>query len=63
MDMARDSGFAGRLEVVSVGRRRRWSVEEKVRVVEESLGGHRRASATVRRYDISNSLLFKWRKA
>jgi len=28
MDMHRDSVFAGRLEVVSTGRRRRWSVEE-----------------------------------
>lgn len=63
MDMHRDSGFVGRLEVVDTGRRRRWSVAEKVRIVEESLAGHRQASATARRYDIPNSLLFKWRKA
>jgi transposase len=63
MDMDRDSGFMGRLEVVETGRRRRWSVVEKIRIVEESLAGRRRASATARRHDLPNSLLFKWRKA
>lgn len=63
MDMDRDSGFAGRLEVVETGRRRRWSIEEKIRIVEESLSGHRQASATARRHGISNSLLFRWRRA
>ena len=62
MDMHRDSGFAGRLEIVETGRRRRWSVEEKIRIVEESLAGHRQASATARRHGIPNSLLFKWRR-
>ena len=62
MDMHRDSAFAGRLEVVSTGRRRRWSVEEKQRIVVESFSGHRQASATARRHDIPVSLLFKWRK-
>ncbi len=62
MDMHRDSGFAGRLEIVETGRRRRWSVEEKIRIVEESLAGHRQASTTARRHGIANSLLFKWRR-
>jgi transposase len=62
MDMHRDSAFAGRLEVVSMGRRRRWSTEEKTRIVAESFAGHRQASATARRHDIPVSLLFKWRK-
>lgn len=61
--MHRDSGFAGRLEVVETGRRRRWSVAEKMRIVVESLAGDRQGSATARRYRITNSLLFKWRKA
>ena len=52
-----------RLEVVNTDRRRRWSFEEKLRIVEESYRGHRQASATARRYDISQSLLFRWRKA
>lgn len=63
MDMHKDSGFIGRLEVVETGRRRRWSILEKIRIVEESLQGQRQASATARRHEISNSLLFKWRKA
>ena len=62
MDMHRDNGFAGRLEVVSTGRRRRWSVEAKIRIVEESYSGHRQASATARRHDIPVPLLFKWRR-
>ncbi|MDH3236639.1 MAG: transposase [Alphaproteobacteria bacterium] len=52
-----------RLEVVNTGRRRRWSFEEKLRIVEESLRGRRQASATARRHDISRSLLFRWRRA
>jgi len=52
-----------RLEVVYTGRRRRWSFDEKLRIVEESYQGHRQASATARRHDISQSLLFRWRKA
>ena len=63
MDMDRDSHLVSRLELVETSRRRRWSVSEKMRIVEESLAGHRQASATARRYDISNSLLFRWRKA
>ncbi|MEO1194319.1 MAG: hypothetical protein AAFY02_21405 [Pseudomonadota bacterium] len=30
-----------RLEVVNTGRRRRWSLAEKLRIVEESYQGHR----------------------
>ncbi len=44
------------------GRRRWWTDEEKVRIVEESLRGHRQGSATARRYGISRSLLTRWRK-
>jgi len=63
MDMHRDSVLVSRLEVVDTGRRRRWTPEEKIRIVEESLSGHRQASRTARRYGIPNSLMFKWRKA
>ena len=63
MDMDRDSFAVSRLEVINTGRRRRWSVGEKRRIVEESLSGDRQASATARQHDIANSLLFKWRKA
>ena len=46
-----------------VGRRRRWSDEDKIRIVEESFRGHRQGSATARRYGISRSLLSTWRRA
>jgi transposase len=45
-----------------VGRRRHWSDVDKVRIVEESLQGHRQGSATARRYGISRSLLTIWRR-
>jgi len=51
------------LEVVNTGRRRRWTLAEKLRIVEESFQGRRQVSATARRHDISPSLLFSWRKA
>ena len=62
MDRHTDSHFVGRLTVVETGRRRRWSDEERRRIVEESLVGHRQASATARRHGIPTSLLFKWRR-
>jgi transposase len=62
MDRDSDGVLVGRLSVVNTGRRRRWSDAEKVRIVEESLLGHRQASATARRYDIPTSLLFRWRR-
>jgi transposase len=63
MDMDSDSVQVSRLEVIETGRRRRWTPEEKLRIVEESLSGYRQASRTARRYGIPNSLLFRWRKA
>jgi len=59
----KDSFQVQRLEVVNTGRRRRWSLDEKLRIVEDSFQGHRQVSATARRHDISPSLLFSWRKA
>lgn len=53
------------IEVLSaddLGRRRDWSDEEKVRIVEESLQGFRQGSATARRYGLSRSLLTSWRR-
>jgi len=58
----KDSFQVQRLEVVNTGRRRRWSEDEKLRIVAESFQGHRQVSATARRHDISPSLLFSWRK-
>lgn len=44
-------------------RRRRWTDNEKARIVEESLEGYRQGSATARRHGISRSLLTQWRAA
>ena len=50
------------LDVVGTGRRRRWSVAEKVRITEESFAGPRLVSATARRHGMSRSLLSTWRR-
>jgi transposase len=52
-----------RLDVVETGRRRRWSEDEKLRIIAESLSGPRLVSSTARRYGISPSLLYTWRRA
>jgi transposase len=49
------------LAVEDAGCRRAWTDEDKVRIVEESLRGHRQGSATARRHGISRSLLTRWR--
>jgi len=51
-----------RLEVVSTGARRRWTSEEKQRIVAESYGGPRLVSVTARRNGLSASQLFTWRR-
>ena len=51
-----------RLEVIETGARRRWTPEEKQRIVAESFGAPRIASATARRHGLSNSQLFTWRR-
>jgi len=51
-----------RLEVIQSGARRRWSTEEKVRIVAESESGPRQVSVTARRYGMLPSQLFTWRR-
>ena len=51
-----------RLEVIQTGARRRWTVEEKRRIVAESGRGTRQVSATARRYGLSTGQLFTWRR-
>jgi transposase len=58
-----DSVLVQRLEVVHTGRRRRWRLDEKLRIVSESFEGHRQVSAVARRHDISRSQLYAWRRA
>jgi transposase len=63
MDSNTHSAQTGRMEVVETGRRRRWSEDEKLKVVLESLQAPRQVSATARRYGISRSLLLQWRRS
>ena len=51
-----------RIEVVSTGSRRRWTLDEKRRIVAESYGGPREVSATARRHGLSGGQLFSWRR-
>jgi transposase len=59
---ANGDGFR-RLEVITgVGRRRRWSEEDKARIVAESLDPATTASAVARRHGLHASQLFVWRQ-
>jgi transposase len=52
-----------RVEVITgVGRRRRWTLEEKARLVAESLDPATTASAVARRYGLHASQLLLWRQ-
>ena len=63
MDSDKRSTQVERLEVVDTGRRRRWSEDEKLKIVLESLRAPRQVAATARRYGISRSLLLRWRRS
>ena len=55
-------GFS-RIEVITgIGRRRRWSDEEKAWIVAESLDPATTVSAVARRYGLHASQLFTWRQ-
>jgi transposase len=59
------SKVISQVEVLSasdVGRRRGWTDEDKIRIVEESLRGARQGAPTARRHGISRSLLTRWRR-
>ena len=63
MDSHTNSDQVERLEVVDSGRRRRWSEDEKLKIVLESLTAPRQVSATARRYGIARSQLLQWRRS
>ena len=48
--------------ITGVGRRRRWTAEEKARIVAESLDPATTSSAVARRYGLHASQLFVWRQ-
>ena len=50
------------LEVIETGSRRRWTLEEKQRIVAESFAAPRVVSTTARRHGLSTSQLFNWRR-
>src|SRR6185312_16886412 len=52
-----------RLEIVGTGRRRRFTDEAKLRIVEEGFcGDGRQVSATALKHDVSRSQLYRWRQ-
>src|ERR1044071_8426107 len=61
MDSDRRSAQVERLEVVDTGRR--WSEDEKLKIVLESLQAPRQVAARARRYGVSRSLLLRWRRS
>jgi transposase len=62
MTSTSDDGFR-RIEVITgVGRRRRWTDEEKAWIVAESLDPATTTSAVARRYGLHPSQLFVWRQ-
>ncbi|RTM13579.1 MAG: IS66 family insertion sequence hypothetical protein [Bradyrhizobiaceae bacterium] len=63
MDSNKFSAQIERFEVVETGRRRRWTDDEKLKIVLESLQTPRAVSSTARRYGISRSLLLTWRRS
>lgn len=63
MDSLKVRALPEQLKVVELGRRRRWSEDEKLRIVMESLVEPGNVSATARRHGISRSLLTVWRRA
>src|ERR1700760_2329965 len=53
-----------RVEILTgPGRRRRWSAEEKARIVEETLAPGARVSEVARRWQVCSQQVFGWRRA
>lgn len=65
MDRHKDSFRTpvSRLEIVDTGRRRRFTDEAKLRLLEEAFSGDgRQVSATTARHGVSRSQLYRWRQ-
>jgi transposase len=61
--MSRDRSMpSAEVEVFTVQRRRRFSAEEKQRLVEQTLQPGMTVSLVARQFGVSPSLLFRWRK-
>ncbi len=63
MSMTSNSHPPQQIEIItSVQRRRRWSTQEKLEIVEESELSGLSVSAVARKHGVSPSLLFNWRR-
>ena len=52
-----------RIEVITgSARRRRWSTEQKLRIIEDSYEPGTAVSEVARRHGVAANLLFRWRK-
>lgn len=61
--MSRDSVMpSAEVEILSVQRRRRFTADEKQRLVQETLQPGMNVSLVARRHGVSPSLLFRWRR-
>ena len=65
MDVNKDSyrPDVSRLDIIELGRRRKFTDAVRLRIVEESYSAPRFASATARKYGLSRSQLNTWRRA
>ena len=61
MDAHEDTPRIEVLSVTDTGRRRRWTDDEKVRIVEESHREGETVAEVARRHEISRSQLYDWR--
>ena len=61
MDAHEDTPRIQVLSVSDTGRRRRWTDDEKVRIVEESHRAGVTLAEVARRHEISRSMLYDWR--
>src|SRR5438270_6025699 len=50
------------VQVLGAERRRRWSYDEKVRLIEETLQAGETVCGVARRHGMAQSLLFTWRR-
>jgi transposase len=52
-----------RIEVITgAARRRRWTTEEKLRIVDETLRSGESISIVARRHGVAPNLLYRWRR-
>lgn len=61
MDAHEDTPRIQVLSVSDTGRRRRWTDDEKIRIVEESHREGMTLAEVARRHEISRSMLYDWR--